>query len=135
MKSSDSPTRATPPQWVNTAALNIAREFYAQEYSESDHARLVSIIVSALAEASCEATPPPQPDWMNALREYAELREEIGRLEEIGECGCDPNEFHTCELCKETSALDHRAVTLMHLWGDTWAMKLHGLAISAKGLL
>jgi hypothetical protein len=60
MKSSDSPTRATPPQWVNTAALNIAREFYAQEYSESDHARLVSIIVSALAEASCEATPPPQ---------------------------------------------------------------------------
>jgi hypothetical protein len=63
-------------------------------------------------------------DWERALNEYSQLREEIGRLEEQGECGCDPNDFHTCELCKETSALDGRAVTLMSLWGDTWAMKL-----------
>jgi hypothetical protein len=81
MKSSDSPTRATPPQWVNTAALNIAREFYAQEYSESDHARLVSIIVSALAEASCEATPPPQADVLNRLIESQRL--EFVRIREM----------------------------------------------------
>lgn len=63
-------------------------------------------------------------DWKLALTEYAQLREEIGRLEEAGECSCDANEFHTCSLCRETASLDHRARSLMNLWGDTWAMKL-----------
>lgn len=65
-----------------------------------------------------------QRDWENALREYVHAREEIGRLEELGECSCDVNEFHTCSLCAKTTALDQRARSLMNLWGDTWAMKL-----------
>lgn len=65
---------------------------------------------------------PASPDWMVALLEYARLREEIGRLEERGECSCE--DFHTCDLCKGTSALDQQARSHMNLWGDTWAMKL-----------
>jgi hypothetical protein len=62
--------------------------------------------------------------WKQALMEYMEVREEIGRLEELGECSCDVNEFHTCSLCKETNSLDQRAKTLMTSWGDTWALRL-----------
>jgi hypothetical protein len=74
--------------------------------------------------SACEFEAEREAGWKNALNEYMELREEIGRLEEQGECACDANEFHTCSLCGDTRVLDNRAVSLMHLWGDTWAVKL-----------
>lgn len=63
-----------------------------------------------------------EADWKGALKEYRQVREEIGRLEETGECSCE--EFYTCGLCIETTSLDQRARSLMNSWGDTWAMKL-----------
>jgi hypothetical protein len=62
--------------------------------------------------------------WIDALKEYAQVREEIGECEETGECSCDADNFHRCFLCEETAGLDQRARALMNLWGDTWAMKL-----------
>jgi hypothetical protein len=53
--------------------------------------------------------------WKEALTEYAQLREEIGRLEEEGECCCE--DFHTCGLCTETSALDQEAEILVSSFG------------------
>jgi len=89
--------------------------------------------------STCKGTgvfPPPDKvcDWQVALAEYAKLREEIGQLEETGECSCDPNEFHTCGLCRKTAALDGRARTLMHLWGDTWAMKLFAVIFPSRNV-
>ena len=70
---------------------------------------------------------PKQAEWKRGLTEYAHLNEEIGLLEETGECTCNPNEFHRCTLCELTSAKDIRCRALMQIWGDTWAMKLHTL--------
>lgn len=63
-------------------------------------------------------------DWKIALEEYVDHREAMERLEEIGDCTCDANEFHTCALCKEIGEHDMEARRLMTLWGDTWAMRL-----------
>jgi hypothetical protein len=61
-----------------------------------------------------------------ALAEYLELRAELVRLEAQGEkeCGCDPNNFHTCDLCKATDARQFQTRRLVELWGDNWAVML-----------
>lgn len=75
--------------------------------------------------STCKGTglfPDRICDWQLALAEYAKLREEIGRLEEAGECACE--DFQRCILCTKTSVFDQRARSLMTLWGDMWVMQL-----------
>jgi hypothetical protein len=60
-----------------------------------------------------------------ALREYLDLRAELGALEaREAECTCDAKEFHRCDLCTETRDKAHRLRGLMELWGDNWAVVL-----------
>jgi hypothetical protein len=64
-------------------------------------------------------------DSFEALREYLQLREQLGELEaREHECTCDLNEFHTCDLCKESVAKRQRSRYLMELWGEGWAVTL-----------
>jgi hypothetical protein len=61
----------------------------------------------------------------DALREYLQLREELGGLEaRESECTSDLNEFHRCDLCTETRDKAHRLRGLLDLWGEQWAVLL-----------
>jgi|SRR6478672_11635845 hypothetical protein len=61
----------------------------------------------------------------DALREYLQLREELGALEQReSECRCA--DFHSCDLCIETRDKAHRLRGLLGLWGEQWAVSLAG---------
>lgn len=68
-----------------------------------------------------------------ALEQYMLYRTQLGVLEaREGECQCDVNDFHTCDLCREYAEIDHRAKGLMNLWGDNWASMLWSLREEAS---
>jgi hypothetical protein len=71
------------------------------------------------------STVPSTHNPNDALREYLALREELTELERHeAECSCDVNEFHTCEFCRDYGEKNHRAKSLIDLWGDAWAVQL-----------
>lgn len=82
-------------------------------------------LIPAAPEAPVGEAEESISRWLEALKEYAQLREEIGRLEETSECSCDADNFHKCGLCEQTDGLDQRCRALMNLYSDTWAMKLY----------
>ena len=71
------------------------------------------------------STVPSIRNFEDALREYFALREDLTELERHeAECSCDVNEFHTCEFCRDYADKNHRAKSLIDLWGDAWAVQL-----------
>lgn len=61
--------------------------------------------------------------WQEDLHRYMEVRAEIAHVEDKG-CTCDPDNFHSCENCKEVAELAMEMHRLRDLWGDLWAVKL-----------
>ena len=75
-------------------------------------------------------TVPSIRNFDSPLREYLAIREELGELEgRQAECTCDADEFHTCEICQDYAEKNHRAKSLIDLWGDNWAVELGKLRV------
>lgn len=122
---------AAPPQanWLPLAkALSAQLKSMGADVHPSKLEMWLENNAALVGNSRGEAAPPPQ-EWMIALREYAELREEIGRNEETGDCACDAYNFHKCQLCGRTDGLEQRCRALMNNWADTWAMRLFHAAV------
>jgi hypothetical protein len=71
------------------------------------------------------STLPSPRNSEDALREYLAIREQLAEFEDRDtECTCDPDEFHTCEICGDYAEKNRRAQSLLKLWGDNWAVEL-----------
>ena len=71
------------------------------------------------------STVPSTRNSDTALQEYLSVREELGELEDRDvECTCDADKFNTCEICEAYAEKNHRAKSLLDLWGNNWAVEL-----------
>lgn len=61
--------------------------------------------------------------WLSGLNEYLKWRDRAAELEDHEiDCTCDADNFHTCDICRESRAIASRMRVLIDCYADNWAV-------------